>query len=79
MLRSSGSGKSGLCGHVLANDRDHVRRAPPQRYGTNYLFPGWDGVHPDWAGHAIMAYAFLKAFRKGSIADFRMDLASGTR
>jgi lysophospholipase L1-like esterase len=52
--------------------------AAPQRYGTNYLFPGSDGVHPNWAGHAIMAYAFLKTLGvDGSIADFRVDLASG--
>jgi hypothetical protein len=32
-----------------------------QRYGTNYAISGKDGVHPGWAGHTVMAYAFLKA------------------
>jgi GDSL-like Lipase/Acylhydrolase family len=47
----------------------------PQLYGTNYAIPGGDGVHPNWAGHAIMAYAFLKALGvKGDIANFTVDL-----
>ena len=32
-----------------------------KRYGTNYALAGNDGVHPGWAGHAVMGYAFLKA------------------
>ena len=32
-----------------------------QRYGANYAIAGHDGVHPGWAGHTVMAYAFLKA------------------
>src|SRR5262249_38208543 len=31
------------------------------RYATNYAIAGGDGVHPNWAGHTVMAYAFLKA------------------
>jgi len=31
-----------------------------QDYGTNTAFPQ-DGVHPHWAGHLVMAYAYLKA------------------
>ncbi len=29
-------------------------------YGEKFKVSGKDGVHPGWAGHAIMAYAFLK-------------------
>lgn len=46
------------------------------KYGTNYQMSGNDGVHPSWAGHTIMAYAFLKALGvDGRIADFQLDLA----
>jgi hypothetical protein len=48
-----------------------------QKYGTNYALAG-DAVHPGWAGHTIMAYAFLKALGlQGDIADFKLDLATG--
>ena len=34
------------------------------RYGGNpdvpYAFAGRDGIHPNWAGHLVMAYAFLR-------------------
>jgi len=29
-------------------------------FGENFRVAGKDGVHPNWAGHLIMAYAFLK-------------------
>jgi len=46
-----------------------------QRYGTNYGIPGNDGVHPHWAGHTVMAYAFLKALGlDGDIGTFTVDL-----
>jgi hypothetical protein len=49
----------------------------PGMYGTNYAIPGGDGVHPNWAGHVIMTYAFLKALGlPGDIASFSVDLAS---
>ena len=45
------------------------------RYGTNYAIAGADGVHPGWAGHTVMAYAFLKALGlKGEIGAFTVDL-----
>jgi len=45
-----------------------------QRYGPNYGIPGNDGVHPHWAGHTVMAYAFLKAFGlDGDIGTFTVD------
>jgi hypothetical protein len=46
-----------------------------QRYGTNYTLAGKDSVHPGWAGHLIMAYAFLKALDvAGDIGTFTVDL-----
>lgn len=49
--------------------------AGQQRYGTNYGIPGNDGVHPHWAGHTVMAYAFLKAMGlDGNIGTFTVDL-----
>lgn len=48
----------------------------PEKYGTNYQVSGNDGVHPGWAGHTVMAYAFLKAFGvNGEIANFNLDLS----
>ena len=47
-----------------------------QRYGTNYTLAGKDSVHPGWAGHLVMAYAFLKALNvPGDIGTFTVDLA----
>ncbi|MDB6018260.1 MAG: hypothetical protein JWR19_2749 [Pedosphaera sp.] len=44
-------------------------------YGTNYGIPGNDGVHPHWAGHTVMAYAFMKAMGlNGDIGTFTVDL-----
>ncbi len=44
-------------------------------YGTNYTLAGKDSVHPGWAGHVVMAYAFLKAFDvPGDIGTFTVDL-----
>ena len=46
-----------------------------QDYGTNYAVPGNDGVHPLWAGHTLMAYAFLKALGlDGDLGTFTVDL-----
>ena len=46
-------------------------------YGTNYALAGGDGVHPDWAGHLVMAYAFLHSFGlDGEIGTFTVDLKS---
>lgn len=48
------------------------------KYGPGYAVPGSDGVHPDWAGQAIMAYAFLKALGlDGNLGTLEVDLASG--
>jgi len=46
-----------------------------KRYATNYAIAGTDGVHPGWAGHGVMAYAFLKSFGlDGEIGTFTIDL-----
>ena len=50
-------------------------------YGSDFKVAGNDGVHPDWAGHLIMAYAFLNAMGlDGQIAaityDFETDKAT---
>ena len=47
-----------------------------QLFGTNYALAGKDAVHPGWAGHTIMAYAFLKALDvPGDIGTFTVDLS----
>ena len=48
-----------------------------EKYGTNYAIAGKDGVHPDWAGHVVMAYAFMHQFGlDGDIGTFTVDLGS---
>jgi hypothetical protein len=52
--------------------------AAKQRYAPNYGIAGGDRVHPGWAGHTVMAYAFLKALGlDGGIGTFTVDLKSG--
>jgi len=49
-----------------------------RRYGDDYMISGKDGVHPGWAGHLVMAYAFLKAMGlDGDIATITVDMQSG--
>jgi GDSL-like Lipase/Acylhydrolase family len=48
-----------------------------QRYGANYTLAGKDSVHPGWAGHLVMAYAFLKGLDvPGDIGTFTVNLAA---
>jgi len=48
-------------------------------FRSNYAVAGNDGVHPGWAGHAVMAYAFLKAMGlDGEIGAFTVDLKNHT-
>ncbi len=48
-----------------------------QRYGPNYMLEGNDGVHPGWAGHVVMAFAFLKSFGlDGNIGTIDYDFSS---
>ncbi|MBI5383611.1 MAG: SGNH/GDSL hydrolase family protein [Verrucomicrobia bacterium] len=45
------------------------------KYDPSYAMAGRDGVHPGWAGHLVMAYAFLKSFGlDGEIGTFTVDL-----
>jgi hypothetical protein len=49
-----------------------------RQWGTNFAIPGKDGVHPAWAGHTVMAYAFLKALGfDGDLGTFGVDLKRG--
>lgn len=52
------------------------------RYGTTnetYMISGKDGVHPGWAGHLVMAYAFLRAMGlDGDIGTLTVDLGAQT-
>jgi lysophospholipase L1-like esterase len=49
-----------------------------QRYSSDYMIAGKDGVHPGWAGHLVMAYAFLKAMGlDGQIGTITVDMADG--
>ncbi len=49
--------------------------AAQKRYGASYAIAGKDGVHPGWAGHTVMAYAFLKALGVwGDIGLYMVDV-----
>ena len=52
------------------------------RYATtngSYMVSGKDGVHPGWAGHLVMAYAFLRALGlDGDIGTLSVDLGAKT-
>ena len=48
-----------------------------ETYGPEYAVSGKDGVHPGWAGHTLMAYAFLKALGlDGDIGTLTVDLGA---
>jgi lysophospholipase L1-like esterase len=60
-------------------DMMNARSFAAQKYGTNYNVSGADGVHPGWAGHTVMAYAFLKAMGlDGNLGTFTVDLKKET-
>jgi lysophospholipase L1-like esterase len=49
-----------------------------QQYGQDYMISGKDGVHPGWAGHLVMAYAFLRAMGlDGRIGIITLDMTGG--
>src|SRR5665213_453215 len=51
--------------------------AAKKEYGADYMLSGPDGVHPHWAGHLVMAYAYLKALGlDGDIGTFTVDLGA---
>ncbi len=52
--------------------------ASQKLYGEGYNLSGGDGVHPGWAGHVVMAYAFLRALGlDGDIGTITIDLKTG--
>lgn len=52
--------------------------AAKQKYGPTYHLAGADGVHPEWAGQLVMAYAFLKALGlDGNLGTITVDLING--
>lgn len=49
--------------------------AAQEKYGSNYMITGKDGVHPGWAGQLVMAFSFLKAFGlDGDLGQIQIDL-----
>ena len=55
--------------------KGHESRA---RYGEGFKLEGNDGVHPGWAGHVMMATAFLEGLGlRGDIGQIDVDLAAG--
>jgi lysophospholipase L1-like esterase len=49
--------------------------AARHKYGEDYAIAGKDGVHPDWAGQLVMAYAYLKAMGlDGDLGAITVDL-----
>lgn len=54
-----------------------TERLAHEKFGEDFHIAGKDGVHPDWAGHLVMAYAFLKSFGlDGEIGTFTVNLKS---
>jgi len=48
------------------------------KYGKSYHLAGVHGVHPDFNGHLVMAYVFLKALGcNGDIGTITVDMDSG--
>ncbi len=49
-----------------------------KQHGPDFKVTGKDGVHPDWAGQVIMAYAFLKGLGvDGDLGSIRFDETTG--
>ena len=49
------------------------------QYGDSFRLEGGDGVHPGWAGHVMMAAAYLKALGlDGNLGTVEVDLAART-
>ncbi len=50
-----------------------------KKFGEGFQVTGKDGVHPGWAGHAIMTYAFLKGLGvDGALGTITYDDVAGT-
>lgn len=55
--------------------KGHEARA---RYGEGFKLEGADGVHPGWAGHVMMAAAYLEGLGlRGDVGQIQVDLAAG--
>lgn len=55
--------------------KGHEARA---KYGEEFKLEGADGVHPGWAGHVMMATAFLEGLGlRGDVGQVSVDLAAG--
>jgi len=55
--------------------KGHEARA---KYGEGFKLEGNDGVHPGWAGHVMMATAFLEGLGlRGDLGQLDVDLATG--
>ncbi|MDB6053517.1 MAG: hypothetical protein JWN25_1040 [Verrucomicrobiales bacterium] len=49
------------------------------KYGQGYSIAGADGIHPGWAGHLVMAAAFLEGLGlDGEIGSLEIDLANAS-
>ncbi len=49
------------------------------KYGETFKLEGNDGVHPGWAGHVVMASAYLEALGlKGNLGEISVDLEKGS-
>jgi hypothetical protein len=47
------------------------------QFGTDYAIAGKDAVHPGWAGHVVMAAAYLKALGvTGDLGTFTVDVGA---
>jgi len=51
------------------------------RYATSnkpFALPGPDGLHPNWSGHLVMAWCFLRSLGlDGDIGTFTVDFKGG--
>jgi hypothetical protein len=55
--------------------KGHEARA---KYGDAFKLEGADGVHPGWAGHVMMATAYLEGLGlRGDVGQIHVDLAAG--
>ncbi|MEI6794751.1 MAG: SGNH/GDSL hydrolase family protein [Verrucomicrobiota bacterium] len=55
--------------------KGHESRA---KYGDGFKLEGNDGVHPGWAGHVMMATAYLEGLGlRGDVGQINVDLVAG--
>jgi len=49
-----------------------------KKFGAGFMIAGQDGVHPGWAGHLVMAWAFLRVLAPdGDLGTITIDPAAG--